>query len=181
VRSGRCWPMLSQSDASYTLCLDSSVCLMSLYPNASCVLIDCSLCCLDWGAGNICPLWLQVLVEHLLACYVWCQCLERCRLLHWSIWPKVRSGFLWSEAKCHWRVYQRFERELEKLRKELAEANSALQSARTSPTLYPSDTDLSTPPSPILNGKSLYEKDNIEPLDNPSGVGAVEVEMKKDM
>lgn len=43
----------------------------------------------------------------------------------------------------------RFERELEALRKELAEAN--LRSAGASPTIIPDD--LSTPVSPMLEGK----------------------------
>ncbi|KAI0037042.1 hypothetical protein K488DRAFT_39765 [Vararia minispora EC-137] len=84
---------------------------------------------------------------------------------------------VWNGAGFYIEVFGRkFERELEKLRKELAEANSALQSNRTSPTLALSDLDSSGPPSPSLDAK-VFEDSNAALVD-PSGVGAARV--KKD-
>ncbi|SRR6266403_2916558 len=53
----------------------------------------------------------------------------------------------------------RFERELEALRKELAEAQS--KSQRSSPIMDPSETD-SEPVSPILEGKLLGGEDGAQ-------------------
>ena len=96
----------------------------------------------------------------------------------------IFSVSVWNGAGFYIEVFGRkFERELEALRKELAEANSALASQRTSPTLEPQTDveDLSTPPSPVLGGKAGLGKfeDSTETVPNPSGVGAVGTDTKK--
>ncbi|KZV75656.1 hypothetical protein PENSPDRAFT_571118 [Peniophora sp. CONT] len=95
----------------------------------------------------------------------------------------IFSVSVWNGAGFYIEVFGRkFERELEALRKELAEANSALASQRTSPTLDPTTDveDLSTPPSPMLGGKGLGKfEDSTDAMPNPSGVGAVVTDEKK--
>ena len=76
----------------------------------------------------------------------------------------------------------RFERELEALRKELAEATS--RSSNSSPTLGPqSDDDLSTVAgSPNMNGNKVLspEMASIELSPDSSATSLPEVESKKD-
>ena len=91
---------------------------------------------------------------------------------------------VWNGAGFYIEVFGRkFERELDALRKELAEANSALASQRTSPTLEPTTDveDLSTPPSPMLGAKAALGKfeDSHVAMPNPSGIGGVDVDVKK--
>jgi len=73
----------------------------------------------------------------------------------------------------------RFERELEALRKELAEAQR--KSQRSSPTMGPSETD-SEPVSPILGHNSLEGEEDAQPASSPAVDGYVSLleETKKD-
>jgi len=74
---------------------------------------------------------------------------------------------------------RRFERELEALRKELAEAQS--KSQRSSPIMDPSDTD-SEPVSPLLSNKPLggEEGARTEALAYLDGLSSQSDDAKKD-
>jgi hypothetical protein len=63
-------------------------------------------------------------------------------------------------AYCIYLTMRRFERELEALRKELAEAQS--KSHHSSPTTGPSETE-SEPVSPIIGGKLLGGEEGTQP------------------
>ena len=78
--------------------------------------------------------------------------MERRGILHRSVRSKVRPLFAWHDKLSDNMAMRRFERELEALRKELAEAQS--KSQRSSPILDPSETE-SEPVSPLITSKPL--------------------------
>jgi len=82
----------------------------------------------------------------------------------------ILSVSVWNGGGFYIEVFGRkFERELEALRKELAEAQG--KSQRSSPTLGPSETETeSEPVSPILGHESLGGEEDARPASSPAAV-----------
>ncbi|KAI0039118.1 hypothetical protein FA95DRAFT_1567340 [Auriscalpium vulgare] len=90
----------------------------------------------------------------------------------------IFSVSVWNGGGFYIEVFGRkFEKELEALRKELAEANNTIRStsSRSSPTITASEAD-SEPVSPLLSGKSLAGETEEVPVIGPTGsIGVAEV------
>jgi len=92
----------------------------------------------------------------------------------------ILSVSVWNGGGFYIEVFGRkFERELEALRKELAEAQG--KSQRSSPTMGPSETE-SEPVSPILGHNSLGGEEDARPASSPTAGGYASLleETKKD-